>query len=78
MKFALAERIEVTGQATYYPDLSDTPEYRTLSVAGISYKLDDQGTLSLRAGVEHEYDTHRQDPFKRTDVRYFALLVMEF
>jgi len=77
-KWTLSERAEVTGQATWYPDLSDTPEYRTLSSAGISYRLDDEGAVSLRAGVEHEYDTHRQEPFKRTDVRYFALLVVEF
>ena len=77
-KWTLSERFEVNGQSTYYPDISDTPEYRTLSSAGISYRLDDKGTMSLRAGVEHEYDTHRQEPFKRTDVRYFGLLVVEF
>ena len=77
-KLALSERIEVTGQSTYYPDLADTPEYRTLSSAGISYRLDEKGTMSLRGGVEHEYDTHRQEPFKRTDLRYFALIVVEF
>jgi len=78
MKWKIDDSKEFTAQSTYYPDISDTPEYRTLSSAGVSIRLDDKGTMSFRAGVEHEYDTHRSDPFKRTDVRYFALLVVEF
>jgi putative salt-induced outer membrane protein YdiY len=78
MKWKIDDTKEFTAQSTYYPDLSDLPEYRTLSSAGISIRLDDKGAWSFRAGVEHEYDTHRMEPFKRTDVRYFALLVVEF
>jgi putative salt-induced outer membrane protein YdiY len=78
MKWKIDDSKEFSAQSTYYPDLSDLPEYRTLSTAGISIRLDEKGTMSLRAGVEHEYDTHRKDPFKRDDIRYFALFVMEF
>lgn len=77
-KWKIDDSKELTAQSTYYPDLSDSPEYRTLSSAGLSIRLDDKGAVSFRAGVEHEYDTHRKEPFKRTDVRYFALLVVEF
>ncbi len=69
---------ELVFQSTYYPDLTDRPEYRALSSATISFRLNDAGTLNLRLGVEHEYDTHRTEPFKRTDYRYFLLLVMDF
>jgi len=69
---------EFSAQATYFPDLSDLPEYRVLATAGISYRLNEKGTLNLRGGVEYEYDTHTLEPFKRADLRYFLLLVMDF
>jgi len=67
-----------TAQATYYPDLSDTPEYRLLATAGLKYRMDDKGALNLGVGAEYEFDTHRVEPFKRADVRYFALLSWDF
>jgi hypothetical protein len=69
---------EILAGSTWYPDLSDAGEYRLLSSAGLSLKLDEKGTMVFRAGVEHEYDTHREEPFDRFDVRYFALLIVEF
>jgi putative salt-induced outer membrane protein YdiY len=77
-KWTVDRGTEIAVQSTYYPDLSDAGEYRVLSSAGISLRLDEKGTMSFRAGAEHEYDTHREDPFERTDVRYFALLILEF
>jgi len=78
MNWKIDDTKEFTAQATYFPDLSDTPEYRILASAGISYRLNEKGTLTLRGGAEYEYDTHRTDPFKRADIRYFLLLVMDF
>jgi putative salt-induced outer membrane protein YdiY len=77
-KWKISDRKDLAFQSTWYPDLADTPEYRLLSSVSLSIRLDDRGGLSLRLGAEHEYDTHRVEPFKRTDVRYFALLVMDF
>ncbi len=77
-KWKIDDRKEFTFQSTYYPDLANLPEYRLLSSAGLSVRLDDKGSATLRAGVEHEYDTHREAPFRRGDVRYFVLLVIEF
>lgn len=76
-KLPLSARSEFTAQSTWYPDLSDLWESRVISSAGLSFKLDEKGTMSLRAGVEHEWDTHRVEPFKRQDVRYFALLIID-
>jgi hypothetical protein len=77
-KIPLSSRSEFTAQSTWYPDLSDLWESRVLSSAGITYKLDEKGSMYIRTGVEHEWDTHREDPFKRQDVRYFALFVLDF
>jgi len=77
-KYRIDDSKEFVFQSTYYPDLTDRPEFRTLSSAGLSVRLDEKGTLNVRFGVEHEYDTHRSRDVKRTDYRYFALLVMDF
>jgi len=77
-KWKIDDRKEFTAQATYYPDLSDMPEYRLVASAGLSIRLDDKGAMTLRGGVEYEYDTHRADPFEKEDVRYFALFIFEF
>jgi putative salt-induced outer membrane protein YdiY len=78
MNWKMSDSKEFSAQATYYPDLSDTPEYRILASASIAFRLNATGTLNLRDGAEYEYDTHSQDPFKRADIRYFLLLVMDF
>lgn len=77
-KYRIDDAKELVFQSTYYPDLSDMPEFRTFSSIALSIRLDEKGTLNLRFGAEHEYDTHRTGDFKRTDYRYFALLVMDF
>jgi putative salt-induced outer membrane protein YdiY len=77
-KWKVDETKEATAQATYYPDLSDLWEYRVLATGGLKYRLDQKGSLNLAVGAEYEYDTHRKDPFKRADVRYFALLTFDF
>ena len=78
MNWKIDDTKDFTAQATYFPDLSDTPEYRVLASAGIAYRLNEKGTLNLRGGAEYEYDTHTAAPFKRADIRYFLLLVMDF
>jgi putative salt-induced outer membrane protein YdiY len=78
MDWKIDDTKEFTAQATYFPDLSDPPEYRILATAGIAYKLNEKGTLNLRGGAEYEYDTHTTEPFKRADIRYFLLFVMDF
>lgn len=69
---------EVEAAVTYYPDLSDSPEYRVLSTAGWKIRLDDKGGISLKFGIAHELDTHRVAPFKRQDLTYFGVLVFDF
>jgi putative salt-induced outer membrane protein YdiY len=69
---------EIGAGSTWYPDLADGPEYRLVSYATWKIRLDEKGAVSLRLGVDHELDTHRAPPFKRQDVRYFALLIVEF
>ncbi len=73
----LSKSQTLEGAITWYPDLQEAGEYRILASAAWSIKLTDNG-LSLKAGVEEEYDTHRESPFERADVKYFAALLYEF
>ena len=63
---------------TVYPDLEDSGEYRALTDIGWSVKLDTVDNLSFKLGVHHEYDTHRESPFERDDLKYFGALLYEF
>jgi putative salt-induced outer membrane protein len=65
------------GTIQWFPDLQNSGEYRVVATAAWSVKLTDNG-LSLKAGVEDEYDTHRESPYKREDVKYFLALLYEF
>ena len=65
-------------KAIVYPDLRDSGKYRVLSEAGWSIKLAKDSGLSLKLGVADEYDTHREAPFKKNDLRFFAALLYEF
>jgi putative salt-induced outer membrane protein YdiY len=65
------------GAFFWFPDLQNSGEYRILASASWSVKLSDNG-LSLKAGVEEEYDTHKEAPFEREDVKYFVALLYEF
>lgn len=71
------ENQALEGAVTYYPDLKDAGEYRVVSTAGWSIKLSADG-LSLKIGIEDEYDTHAEDPFKKDDFKYFLALLYEF
>ncbi|MHC4922815.1 MAG: DUF481 domain-containing protein [Planctomycetota bacterium] len=77
-EWKINENQTFTARSTYFPDLSDGPEYRLVSGADWTIKVDSVSGMSLKFGVEHELDTHRMDPFKRQDLRYFGLLIYAF
>jgi len=70
------QRIEAT--TTWYPDLRQGGDWRLVSTLAWSMKLADSDALSLKIGLEDEYDTHRLAPFHRNDLKYFAAILYEF
>ena len=71
-----AQKLEA--HTTYYPDLEDSGEYRVVSGIAWSIKLDNSDSLRLKLGLDHELDSHRESPFEKDDLRYFAALLYEF
>lgn len=72
------ERTAIEAKSTWYPDLDDGGEHRVVSSAAWTVKLAEAAALSLKLGIEHEYDSHNEDPFETSDFRWFAALLFEF
>jgi hypothetical protein len=68
----------IEARVTYFPDLRDGGEYRVVGSVSWSVKLAVDSPLSLKIGVDDEYDSHRDAPFEKNDLRYFAALVATF
>jgi len=74
----ISDSQSLEGAVTWYPDLRDSGKYRLVSSIVWSIKLSSADNLSLKMGAEDEYDTHREPPFKKSDLKYFAAIQYEF
>jgi len=74
----LSENSSLVFDSTIYPDLDDTGEYRTLSNLGYATLLDEKTSLSLIAGLQHEYQSQVDPGREHGDIRLFAGLALEF
>ena len=73
-----AEQQTITAYSTLYPSLKDTGEFRNLT--GIEWKIDlpESDGLSLRLGLENEYESDVPADTDRNDLQYNASLVVDF
>lgn len=62
----------------YLPSLKKFSDYRTLTKVGYEVVIDPRSKLSLRAGLEHRYDSEPGDATKKNDLEYFLMLVWTF
>jgi len=60
-----------------FPSLDDFGEVRTISYANYDILLAEENELTLRLGVEHEYDSDSGDA-KENDVKYFITILATF
>ncbi len=74
----LTERQKLTADATLYPDLDETGEFRFVGHAAWEILIDPEVNMSLRLGVEDRYDSTPGGDSKKNDFAYFAMLVWEF
>ncbi len=74
----LTERQKLTADATLYPDLSETGEFRFVGNAAWEMLIDPEVNMSLRLGIEDRYDSTPGGDNKKNDIAYFAMLVWEF
>ena len=67
---------KLTADFTYFLDLEDANEFRTVSNAGYQIAMADDLSLSLKFGVQHRYDSKAEED--ESDWDYFALVVYSF
>jgi len=72
------ERLSLTAMGEYFPDISDGfKEYRLVGEAGLTFKLNEDGSFILTAGVRDEYDSDPGDA-EHNDFYYFITLGYAF
>lgn len=70
----LTERQSLKGEVDIYPSLEDIKDVRTRERLVWEIVVDPEVNMSLRAGVEHEYDSSSTAPTKKNDLDYFIML----
>jgi len=74
----LNDRNKLYASATYYPVITDWPEFRIEAKAGWEIKLDETNGMFLNLGVEDRYDSNPGGDAESNDFAYFALLGWNF
>lgn len=62
----------------FYPDLSDTSEFRMINRAGWEIMVDPETNMFLRVGAEHRHDSDPGAGFKNNDLDYYLTLGWNF
>ena len=73
----ITDRNSFAAGTEVFPSLSDLGEFRSISYAAYDILLAEENELTLRLGVEHEYDSEPGDA-KEHDVKYFVTLLATF
>lgn len=68
----------ITASVLYLPSLFDDEDYRLLTSAVWQMRISKADGLSLRIGVENEYESRPTDGGPLNDLRYYGALVFEF
>ncbi|MEM9109309.1 MAG: DUF481 domain-containing protein [Planctomycetota bacterium] len=78
IKWNLSERAAIAGETLYFPSLEDSANFRIESSLTWTYKLDMADGLSLKLGIENEYDSRTPNENQNNDIRYFGAVVLSF
>ncbi len=74
----LTERQSVFTNFEYLPSLKNFSEYRTNTKAGYEIIIDPDTKMSLKAGIEHRYNSEPGADKKKNDIEYFLMLAWAF
>ncbi len=76
--YHLSEEQQITGSARYFPDFNESGEFRLESRLDWTISIDKMKGLSLRFGVQHEYDSLSPSNIPKNDIVGRATLVINF
>jgi len=69
---------QLTGSTTLLPDLGDAGEFRWVNEVAYTIAIDRAKGLSLKFGIDHEYQSEVAPNNDNHDVKYFGSLVYDF
>lgn len=78
IKWQITKNQVLTASTTYYPDLEDLEEGRLVSKAEWSWDVSAENNLSLKLGIENEYESEVQQGSEHSDTRYYGAVSMSF
>lgn len=78
VKWKISPGQQLSAQATLFPDLGEPGEYR--ATGGVEWKIKIEGTddLSLKLGVQDEYDSDPSGDDVNNDLKYYGAIVYDF
>ncbi|MCZ6835133.1 MAG: DUF481 domain-containing protein [Planctomycetota bacterium] len=78
MNLRLSEDQHLLGITRYFPDLNESGEFRVESALDWSIAIDKLKGVSLRLGLQHEYDSQSASDISKNDISAQATLVISF
>lgn len=76
--YTINDRQALSTYLTVYPDLDEFGQSRTLVGAAWTIKVDQADGLSLKLGIDDEYQSKTESDAKHNDVKYYGALVFDF
>ncbi len=76
--YQINDRQTLISHATVFPDLDEFGESRTLAGVAWLIELDHADGLSLKLGIDDEYESTTEGPADHNDVKYYGALVYDF
>lgn len=76
--YTINERQTLSSYVTVFPDLDEFGESRVLAGSAWTIKIDEADGMSLKLGIENEYESRTEGTAKHNDVKYYGALVFDF
>lgn len=78
VKWNVTDNQTISAGATLYPAMDNLGEYRAIGNVEWKIKIDDADGLSLKFGLENEYESDVDAGTKHNDLKYYGALVFDF
>lgn len=72
----ITPKSKIAAATRFYPSLEDPSDFRVVSSAEWVYKLEEN--ISLKFGIEDEYESEVDSDREKNDIRYYGAIVFEF
>ncbi len=76
--YTINERQTLASYVTVFPDLDEFGESRTIAGAAWTLAVDEADGISLKFGIDNEYESKTGGTAKHNDVKYYGALVFDF